>query len=382
MNSSHSMLRSMLRSLAISLAMLLTACQGVGPKYLAEDRFDYAQALGSAWNRQVLNSIVRTRYLDVIAFLGVDQIVTAYTREHRSSGKLEFALNADEDLLELGYTYRFSERPTILYRPMSGAEFVRNMMTPPRPAVVFSLLEAGFPADQLLGTVVRSAQQASNLVIDYPSIIPPDALFRQLIRVLRRIQRQNAMSLLLQSDQPEHLDGSAMGNPPADARPGDREGVRVRFHRDEMDIDTREEFDAVCRKLGLDIHRNTYDLAWGQRAGNGDTLHIKTRSIRQIIAALSINVLVPDVHLAMGLAPSVEQPAGDRIVPAIPPLRVVSGTSPPDRAYTAIRYRDYWFWIDDNDVRSKQTFNFLSILLRVSEAGSQQGGGQLVIPTS
>ena len=214
----------------IALAMLLSACQSVGPQYLAEDRFDYAQALGDAWNRQVLNSIVRTRYLDVISFLGVDQIVTAYTREHRSSGKLEFALNADEDLLELGYTYRFSERPTILYRPMSGAEFVRNMMTPPRPAVVFSLLEAGFPADQLLGTVVRSAQQASNLVIDYPDVIPPDPLFRQLIRVLRRIQRQNAMSLLLQGDHGDDPDGvlgeGSLGVP----RNMERNGIRVRFH--------------------------------------------------------------------------------------------------------------------------------------------------------
>ena len=60
----------------------------------------------------------------------------------------------------------------------------------------------------------------------------------------------------------------------------------------------------------------------------------------------------------------------------------MSGTEPPDNAYTSVRYQDSWFWIDDNDVRSKQTFNFLSILLRVSEAGSEQGGGQLVIPTS
>jgi hypothetical protein len=370
------------RTAVISLAMLLAACQSIGPQYLAEDRFDYAQALGSAWNRQVLNSIVRTRYLDVVSFLGVDQIVTAYTREHRTSGKLEFALNADEDLLELGYTYRFSERPTILYRPMSGAEFVRNMMTPPRPAVVFSLLEAGFPADQLLGTVVRSTQQASNLVIDYPGIIPPDPLFRQLIRVLRRIQRQNAMSLLLHNDHVSEPGVTRVENSLTEPGSSEQNRVRMRFHRDEMDSDTRAEFDAVCKKLGLDVNRNTYDLEWGQRTGNGDTLHVKTRSIRQIISVLSINVMVPDSHLALGLAPVVELPGEDHAIAAIPPLKVMSGANPPDNAYTSVRYQDYWFWIDDNDVRSKQTFNFLSILLRVSEAGSEQGGGQLVIPTS
>ena len=41
------------------------------------------------------------------------------------------------------------------------------------------------------------------------------------------------------------------------------------------------------------------------------------------------------------------------------PFRVQSGTSKPSDAYSAVRYLDHWFWIDDADQRSKDAFGTL-----------------------
>ncbi len=117
----------------------MQACTRLGPKSVVHDRFDYAAAIAESWKHQVLTTIVKARYHDLHDMLVVDQIVAAYTREHTASNRAEIKFGADSDLLELGYIYKYNERPTILYRPMSGVDFVKNMLTPAKPAVLFAL---------------------------------------------------------------------------------------------------------------------------------------------------------------------------------------------------------------------------------------------------
>ena len=51
----------------------------------------------------------------------------------------------------------------------------------------------------------------------------------------------------------------------------------------------------------------------------------------------------------------------------------------PHDAYVAVKYRDYWFYIDDRDQASKQTFSLMMQLIRLdvsnpltSESGAQK----------
>jgi hypothetical protein len=45
-------------------------------------------------------------------------------------------------------------------------------------------------------------------------------------------------------------------------------------------------------------------------------------------------------------------------------------SEPPPDAYAAVRYRNYWFWIDDQDLDSKRAFLFLRIFSSIAETGA------------
>jgi hypothetical protein len=45
-----------------------------------------------------------------------------------------------------------------------------------------------------------------------------------------------------------------------------------------------------------------------------------------------------------------------------------------------IRYRDYWFWIDDRDLPSKGVYSFLMFLFTLTESGGGQVSPVLTVP--
>ena len=52
----------------------------------------------------------------------------------------------------------------------------------------------------------------------------------------------------------------------------------------------------------------------------------------------------------------------------------------PADAFVTIRYRDYWFWIDDRDLTSKGVFSFLMFLFTLTESGSGQVSPVVTVP--
>jgi hypothetical protein len=55
----------------------------------------------------------------------------------------------------------------------------------------------------------------------------------------------------------------------------------------------------------------------------------------------------------------------------LPLIRIHADKSQPADAYAAVKYRDYWYWIDDRDFRSKGVFTFLMIIMTLAETGEK-----------
>ena len=95
---------------------------------------------------------------------------------------------------------------------------------------------------------------------------------------------------------------------------------------------------------------------------------------------LAIQVDVPPQHVAEGRtipslvkSDSVEERIGRLI-------RINSSSDKPEDAFTAVNYKDNWFWIDDRDFKSKRTFAFLMILFSLTETGGKEGLPLVTIP--
>jgi hypothetical protein len=59
---------------------------------------------------------------------------------------------------------------------------------------------------------------------------------------------------------------------------------------------------------------------------------------------------------------------------------VHSSIEKPSDAFVTIRYRGYWFWIDDRDLPSKGVFSFLMLLFTLTESSCGQVSPVLTVP--
>ncbi len=98
-----------------------------------------------------------------------------------------------------------------------------------------------------------------------------------------------------------------------------------------------------------------------------------THSMMQIMIKLATQVNVPPQHVAEGrtvptLASSTNFKEDPRQF-----IQINYSTDKPENAFTAVSYKDYWFYIDDRDFKSKRIFAFLMILFSLTESGAKQG---------
>ena len=63
-------------------------------------------------------------------------------------------------------------------------------------------------------------------------------------------------------------------------------------------------------------------------------------------------------------------------------IKIHQSAEQPENAFTTVKYRDLWFWIDDRDFKSKRTFAFLMILFSLTETGGKEGLPLVTIPAS
>jgi hypothetical protein len=97
-----------------------------------------------------------------------------------------------------------------------------------------------------------------------------------------------------------------------------------------------------------------------------------TRSMMEILGEASAGVEIPASDVDEGRVSKMAAPAAasEGVAPRFL-IRVHSSTSKPnaEEAFTAVRYRNYWFWVDDRDLSSKRGLSFLMILFTLVESG-------------
>jgi hypothetical protein len=260
-----------------------------------------------------------------------------------------------------GVIGRYRDRPTITYSPLTGDQYLRGIMTPIRPEAIFSAIPAGWPADVILFTSVASINHLNNQHFGGRRQGPADPEFIRLIRLIRVLEEVGALGFRV-SDGPDRPPGNILFFRKETVPPAEAEAIRE-----------------VKQLLGVDPDRYEFDLVFGRTPRSNREIAVQTRSLLGIMFAVSAQTDIPPQHLAEGRATAgfVDR-TGDRQNIRVMHIYATKERSP--FAFVSIRYRDYWFWIDDRDLRSKRNFAFLMFLFSLAETGERKALPVITIP--
>jgi len=344
----------------------VSGCASFGPVSVDRDRFDYVQAIANSWKQQTLLNVIKMRYADTPVFLEVGQIISSYQLAGAVTvgGTVNFGSVAANDLLSLGTAGSYIDRPTVVYTPLTGAHFVKTMMTPIPPPALFLLIESGWAADLLLQIGAQTINGISNRKGGARGhAAEPE--FAPLLAVLRRIQVSDSIGLRVEVSKETK-----------------REATALTLRQKDLSPEVLADLELVRTLLGLRADLREFKVVYGAVAEGDDVIAIQTRSAFQILVELGADVAVPAEHVAERRTyPPLPEPAGGE--QALPPLvRIQSGTSRPADAFTAIKYRDFWYWIDDRDFRSKGIFTFLMVIMTLAEKDEKAPQPVVTIPAN
>jgi hypothetical protein len=332
---------------AFALMLPLGGCAiRVGPKTVSRDRFDYSQSLSQSWQQQMLLNLVRVRYLDAPFFLDVSQVVAQYSLSLGASGG---AATFEEFAGSVGGTVdgHWVESPTITYSPMTGEKFTKSLLQPVPPVMLFSLAQASWPVDSVMRIGVRSVNgihAGTRMGLAKRSADPE---FDELLGVLRQLQEHDSIGLRI---------AGGMGMIVLRAEPDEKDALEAIAH--------------FKRILKLNPDASEFSIVYGTVPPSTKEIAILTRSMLEILyeSAAGVDVPASDLEEKRATKPRL---LGDEQTPGHLRVHVHSGKSKPDPgvAATAVRYRDSWFWIADNDLPSKGGLSFLLTMFTLAASG-------------
>jgi hypothetical protein len=339
--------------LQIFLTLEFAGCASrTGPKSIVHDRFDYAGAMTRSWKEQMLLNMIKLRYMDPPVFLDVQQVVQQFTLE--GSGSV-FApgWNGDAAIAPAAsVSGRWAESPTITYIPLSGEKFTKSLLQPVSPVDLFSLVESGWPIDAVFEVGVRAINglHAGSRTEMLKRSGDPD--FYRVLAMLRELQATDSFGIRVEATA-----GSGGGLMVFRERPVDDAAAATALQVREL--------------LHLDKHTHEFKLAFGSVAEDDKEIAMLTRSMLEILAEASAGVEIPAADVSEGRVVKMTTTGATAEVEPKFFIHVHSSTSKPpeNQVFTAVRYRNYWFWVDDRDVPSKRGLGFLMLLFTLVESG-------------
>lgn len=360
------------RGSLVVLAAALCGCSSIGPGSVPRDRADYAAAIGDSWKQQTLLNIVRLRYGDYPMFMEIGQVIAGYQFQTTAGAGLGVAnyTSAATGMVPpavggtaaIGAT--FIDRPTIMYAPLTGTDFVRKLMEPMPPSAVLFLLQAGYSATVVMPLTVESINGIVNESRRPGMSRAADPRFLRLTQLLYELQQVNALQIRI--NRRREGETTVIGFPPAGSGSAD---VAARIAE-------------VRGILHISRPAGDYSVRYGAYSGKSDEIALVTRSMLQVMLELGILTQVPEADVASGRAmPGATMAhASDGGTP--PLLGILSGPSAPSDSYVAVPYKGRWFWIADTDIRSKLIFGSVMLLFSISDVGVRSAPPVVTVPAN
>ncbi|MEM8629293.1 MAG: hypothetical protein AAGF04_04415 [Chlamydiota bacterium] len=364
----------MRRYLGLIFSFFLTSCgvSSYSAFYGHSGRAAYNESLQRTNNEQMLLNLVRLRYLDTPFFLNVSNITTQFT--YRSSGNAEIPIPGftSENPGVLGGELFWQNQPTIQYTPLEGNAFASQLLSPIELSNLQHLILSGWDLSLVFRIAVQSfdsffnAPEASSPI---PHYMPKYERFFEVTDLLRYFQRRSELQIGVNMSQCVSDKGDA--EPVFDS-------LELRFPIQGEESRRLAGLLSSAEKRG-DTYRFRLQLGFNGKEKVG----IMPRSILSCMYYLSGGVEVPEEDILAGFVPVTRDPEGDlfdwqTIMGSL--LHVRYSCCKPSCAYAAIRYKNRWFYIAEEDLASKRTFVLLLQLYNLQSRAVKTKAPVLTLP--
>lgn len=324
------------------LSSLLAGCSSLGPAALRDSRSEFNQAIRDSDAQEMLTNLLRMRYVEPMSFGAITQI--QYARENvQSIGASSLlggtrALPTGSETVNSAFTLgpasmSISDKPVITYSPLQGDKFVMSLMTPMQLNLLLLEIKSGWSVSRVFKIGVDQINGLRNQV----SATEGDdgfIAFNRAVELLADLRDQRLADFNVHNGKPE-----------------------LRFARNSADHPQVQE---LRRLLRLDPSLDGYELVTGGAHSDGRHISISPRSLMSALHYLSFGIQIPLADQQAGRvstkAPSEWSGQVSRL------FRVPSSAEKPANAVVAVRYRNSWFYVADDDLSSKSSFVLLGQL--------------------
>jgi hypothetical protein len=382
-----------------------------GPKALERTHGRYNEAVNCVEEEQLLRNIVRMRYNETPSHLSINSIAAQYELAGTAEARPFFiAPNpSNSNIVFRTFTSILPDvsvsganRPTVTLDPADSSDAVRQFLTPiPLDTLIF-LAQSSWPVSTVLRLWVERLNGVPNAATGSgpPRDVPPD--FARFLRAAELFQV--AQDRELASVRAEERVTEVGGPLPADAitaaaaveaarsgleyrrGPDGKSWVLVRRERRLVvevspGAENSPEIVELTGLLNLVPGQPRYDITVAARGAPDPArfptppsaeLSVVPRSTAQVLFYLANGVEVPPEHVCAGLVRPALDAEGHAIGPELTrglfEVHVAGGHRPPPTAFVPVKYRGYWYYIDDRDQASKATFALVLQLGRLDFA--------------
>ena len=349
------------------LSLSVTTCASIGPGTVPHDRIDYGSSIGNSWKEQTLLNIVKLRYADMPIFLEVAQVIAGYQLQGTlgtsfTAGNFNAAVigpfTATGNATAAG---TYTDRPTVIYQPLTGVDFLKRLMTPIPPSSVLFMIQSGYAADRIMPIMLDSINGLNNESNRLRR--PADPKFTRLVELIREGQLAGAIQIRIE-------------------RPKDGAESSVLIFGPSKDPELANKGREIKSILGIKPDLRELKVNYGGYSGKDDEIDMMTRSMLQIMLEFAFTVQVPESDVVQGKAtPGLVDTPGAGALNG-PPLRVLVSDTQPQDAHVAVQYDGRWFWIADTDIQSKYTFGIIMLLFSIADTGVKGSSPVVTIPAN
>ena len=358
-------MRNSIFYLFATTVMVIGGCHATGPASVKTGRASYNMVIQQTNNEQLLLNLIRLRYRDTPYFLEVSSVSTTFDFTASAAGAASLP-ESESKAYDLGAGISFSEQPTVSYAPLQGEDFVTQLMSPIDLNTILLLYHSGWSVERIFRVCVQSINGVKNAPSasgPTPSYVPKYKRFREVARLLRRLQLQGILN----------IGYAALEDP-------NNPIVEIRIADEALDSkEVKQLFDL----LGLEYGRSHFPLTTEVGAVRKDRIAVVLRSMMACLFYVSQSVEAPAEDEKAGRVTVSCDEQGNRfdwqqVTGEL--MHIHSSKQEPKNAYVALRYRENWFYIDDSDLTSKSTFSLLMQLFALQAGEIKSTTPVLTLP--